>query len=130
MRKTGVHFLLPEGNGGEQPSATIVFSSGDVNRSVVVTQKQKDAILVTSNRIDVGAAGGQVTVEVKANVEFGISISEEAKSWIKPLETRALSTSLLSFAVDANDSLEKREGTITITGSAGQEIVKVYQEGD
>lgn len=114
----------------DQRSATIVFSSGDVNRSVVVTQKQKDAILVTSNRIDVGAAGGQVTVEVKANVEFGISISEEAKSWIKPLETRALSTSLLSFAVDANDSLEKREGTITITGSAGQEIVKVYQEGD
>ena len=69
-------------------------------------------------------------VEVKANVEYGFTISEDAKSWIKPLETRALSASLLSFDVAANDSVEKREGTITVTGSAGQEVVKVYQEGD
>ena len=111
-------------------SATINFVCGDVRRSIVVTQKQKDALLVSGNRFDIGQAGGKITLEVKSNVQFDYAVSENAKSWIKAVETKSLASSKLNFEVMANDTPEKREGEIVVTGSAGREVVKVYQEGD
>ena len=114
----------------DQRSASINFVCGDVERTLVVTQKQKDALLVTSNRVEVGQPGGGILVEVKANISFDYVISEGAKSWIKPVGTKGLVSSVLQFEVSANDSVEKREGEITVTGSAGKEVVKVYQAGE
>lgn len=114
----------------EQRSASINFVCGDVKRSIVLTQKQKEGLLVTSNRIDVGQSGGRITVEVKANISFDYAVSESAKSWITAVRTKGLTTTVLSFDVSANDKVEKREGEIMVTGSAGREVVKVYQEGE
>ncbi len=111
-------------------SASINFVCGDVKRTIVVTQKQKDALLLTSTRQDVGKEGGRITVEVKANVSFTHEIAESAKAWIKPVGTKGLTTSTLTFDVAANDSFSKREGEITFTSTAGTEVVKVYQECD
>ncbi len=111
-------------------SASVNFVCGDLKRTIVVTQKQKDALLLTSTRQDVGKEGGRMTVEVKANVSFNYEIAEQAKSWIKPVGTKGLSTSTLTFDVAANDSFSKREGEITFTSTAGTEVVKVYQECD
>lgn len=111
-------------------SASINFVCGDLKRTIVVTQKQKDALLLTSTRQDVGKEGGRMTVEVKANVSFNHEIAENTKSWIKPVGTKGLSTSTLTFDVAANDSFSKREGEITFTSTAGTEVVKVYQECD
>ena len=114
----------------DERSATVNFVCGDVRRSIVVTQKQKDAILVSGNRFDIGQAGGKITLEVKSNVQFDYAVSENAKSWIKAVETKGLTSSKLDFEVMANDAAEKREGEIVVTGSAGREVVKVYQEGN
>ena len=110
-------------------SASISFVCGDLRRTINVTQKQKDAILVTGNRFDLGPNGGSITVEVKANVAFEATVSEGAKSWITQKGTKALSTKVLTFEVAANDGMQKREGEITISSPAGTEVVKVYQEG-
>ena len=114
----------------EQRSATINFTCGDLRRSIVVTQKQKEAILVTSNRVDVGKEGGRISVEVKANVTFDYAVSENAKEWIRAVRAKSLTTTTLLFDVTANDGVEKREGEIVVSGSAGREVVKVYQEGE
>lgn len=113
----------------DQRSASILFTCGDAQRTIVVTQKQKDALLLTSKRQDVGKDGGRITVEVKANVDFKYEIAESAKSWLKPIGTKGLTSSFLLFEVSANEEVEKREGTITITSTLGSETVHVYQEG-
>ena len=127
--KATITVSVKENTDYDQRSASINFVCGDVQRTIVVTQKQKDALLVTSNRLDVDNKGGNITVEVKANVEFEYSISESAKSWITPVGTKGLKTSQLLFKVDTNEDLDKREGAITITSSVGQETVRVYQDG-
>lgn len=114
----------------DQRSASINFVCGEVKRSITVTQKQKDALLVGSNRFDVGQAGGKITLEVKSNVEFDYSVSDNAKTWIKAVSTKGLTSSKLGFEVLANETMEKREGEIVVKGSVGREVVKVYQEGD
>ena len=113
----------------DQRSASIIFVCGDAQRTIIVTQKQKDAILLSNYRVDVDKAGGRFPIEVKANVQYDYSISESAASWISLVETRALSTSVLTFSVLPNEEVEKREGSIVFNSSAGSEKVMVYQDG-
>ncbi len=128
--KVSITVSVKENAEYDDRSATINFVCGDVRRSIVVTQKQKDALLVSGNRFDIAQAGGKITLEVKSNVQFDYSVSENAKSWIKPVGTKGMTSSTLNFEVMANETPDKREGEIVVSGSAGRETVKVYQEGD
>lgn len=114
----------------DQRSASINFVCGDVQRTIVVTQKQKDAVLLSSSRQDVGVEGGQFTVEASANVPYTYEISKAAESWLSMVGVRSLSTKSWTFSVTANTSVNKREGEITFSSSAGKEVVKVYQDGE
>ena len=113
----------------DQRSASIIFNCDGLERTIVVTQKQKDALLLSSTRQDVGKDGGLVVIEVKANIAYSSSVDPSAESWIMQIPTKGLTTSTISFQVAANEEVEKREGAITISSSLGQETVKVYQEG-
>ena len=62
-------------------------------------------------------------------LNFAYTIDEEAKSWIKYIETRALKTSSLVFHVANNEEVKKRIGKIYIKGDQFNETVNVYQEG-
>ena len=112
----------------DERSASINFVCGDVVRTIIVTQKQKDALLVSGDRFDVGKEGGRIEIEISSNVSFRYEVSEDAINWIKPLETKGLTTSVVVFSVAANESLHKREGKITFSSSAGTEVVRVYQD--
>ena len=114
----------------DQRSASIIFQCDDVKRTIVVTQKQKEAILVSSSRLDVGVGGGQIMVEVKASTPYEYSIAESAKSWITPVRTKGMSETKLYFNVSENDSVDKRVGNIVFTGSTVREVVNVYQDGE
>ena len=110
-------------------SASIVLKAGTTEKTITVSQKQKDALTVTSDKFEVSAEGGEVTIEVKANIDFEYTISEKAKVWIASADSRALKTTTLVFNVSANEDTEKREGSITITSGSFKETVTVYQEG-
>ena len=51
-------------------SATIRLKAGSAMKAISVTQKQKDALTVTSSKFEVEANGGEVQIEVKANIDF------------------------------------------------------------
>ena len=109
-------------------AAVVQIVSGTAAKNINVTQKQKDAITVTTNRFEVGKEGGLVEIEAKANVKISYSIEDKAKDWISYVGTRAMSTSILSFKVEANTTSEKREATIILSNGALSEKVTVYQE--
>lgn len=112
----------------DERNATIVLQCGDDKKEIVVTQKQKDALTVTSSKYEVPSGGGNISVEVKANIEYEIEVKAD---WIKQVEnqdTRALTSSLLNFKVDFNDTESKREGEIIIKSGNLSETVMVYQE--
>ena len=111
-------------------TASIVVKSGTLSKTINVSQKQKDALTVTSSKFEVDAEGGEVVVEVKANIDFEYAIEESAKDWISYEGTRAIQTSTLVFKVTANDDTEKREGKITIKSGQFNEVVTIYQAGE
>lgn len=116
-------------NTGDDRTATVVVKSGTTQKTISVSQKQKDALTVTSTRFEVSADGGEIEIEVKANIDFEYTIDESAKDWVEYRTTRAMKTSTLVFAVKNNEYIEKREAKITIKNGELSEVVSIYQEG-
>ncbi len=92
-------------------SASIVIKAGTASKTINVSQKQKDALTVTASKFELGAEGGEVAIEVKANIDFDVEISE---GWITRVETRALITDTLTFVVAESVNPTDREAIIKI----------------
>lgn len=110
-------------------SASIVIKAGSASKTISVSQKQKDALTVTASKFEVEAEGGEVKIEVKANIDFEYAIDESAQEWIKYEGTRAIKTSTLTFSVAENDDTKKREAKIYITSGEFNEEITIYQDG-
>ena len=115
----------------DERNAAITLTSGGTRTTLTVTQKQRDALTVTSNKVELEATGGAFTIELQANVSVTYEIEESAKTWITPAsDTRALTTTTLHFQAAANEDLQPRQGIITLRGGNGlAEEVTVYQLG-
>lgn len=111
----------------DERNATVILKCGTATETVVVSQKQKDALTVTTSRFEVGAEGGEINVELKTNVSYALSISGR---WISPKVTtgsRAMTTRNLCFTIDPNETGDSREGQITFRSGGISETVRVYQ---
>lgn len=126
----GVHILTvtsEANNSYDERNATLIIKSGTVEERLTIVQKQKDALIVTSDKIEVDKDGGIVTVEVRHNISFDYTISEDCSDWISPVQTKGMETTILNFEIAANSSSEKRQGKIFLTSGELSETVTVYQ---
>ena len=124
-----VPIVIEPNTSPDERNATLTFICGDKTAKLVVTQKQQDALTVTSSKVEVDAQGGPINVEVKANIPFEYVIADKDKGWITPVETKSMQTTVLSFNVAQNENTQKREGTIMIKSGELSETVTVYQAG-
>ena len=115
----------------DERNASVTITSGSVKKTFTVTQKQKDALILTSNKVEVDAEGGDFSIELQANVEVAYEIEDGAQTWLAPVSrSRALASSALTFHAEANEESESRQGVIKLTGGNGlTEEVTVYQIG-
>ncbi len=113
----------------DERNATIVIKAGTAEKKITVTQKQKNALIVSSSKIEVAKEGGEIQIEVKANIDFDFIISETSADWIhhSKAATKGLTTRNLTFTIDANNDTEKREGEIIVRSGEGEETIHVYQ---
>ena len=55
-------------------NVTLTLKAQNLTKQIVVTQKQKDAITLTASRFELDRNGGEIQVEVKANVDYNVII--------------------------------------------------------
>ena len=110
-------------------TAILTIKSGKIKKAINVSQKQKDALTVTSSVFEVDAEGGDISITVKANIEFEYMISDECAGWISFTGTKAMTTHNLSFAIASNDETKSRQGKITIYSGSLQEEITIKQKG-
>ncbi len=111
-------------------SASVVIKAGTATQTIKVEQKQKDALTVTASSFEISADGREIKVATKANVSFTHTISTDAQSWIKAVQTKALKDSTLTFEIAANDNLANRSGQIYLASGDLKDTVNVYQAGE
>lgn len=127
--KAEIKVTVSENASFDGRSASIRITGDEETETVTVTQKQKDAITLSTDRFEIGSAGGTVSVKLKSNVTFSYQIAEGCESWIKMAETKAYSDYTCDFTVLENRDIQKREGSIVFTDGNLSETVKVFQEG-
>ena len=109
-------------------TGTVAISSGNVEKLISVTQKQKDVVTAASQLLIVKPQGDTLLVEVSHNVPLSSVVVEPgAEDWIKPIATRALSGTQLCFNISCNDGMSRRTGKIKVTGG-GQELELVVSQ--
>lgn len=113
----------------DERNAAIRLCSGSTQKVVTITQKQKDGLLLTSNKVELDATGGEFVVELKANVIVTAEIDEAARSWLTAIATRGLTSSMLRFTAAENEDLKPRQAVIILKGNDLTEKVTVYQTG-
>ena len=124
-----ISFTAGENPDTDERNATFTLVCGDVSTKITVSQKQKDALTVTSNKQEISAAGGSVDIEVKANVDYSVEIDPACKNWISRAETKSMLTTHVILEVAQNIDFEKREGKVTIKSGSLSEKISIYQEG-
>ena len=124
-----VKFTVDENTGYDDRSVSVTIKASSVSKTFTITQKGADALLVTTTKYEVAQEGGQIEIEVKANIDYQMEISEDAKSWITEASSRALTTYKHTLDIALNEDAEKREGEIIFKSGDKVETVKVYQAG-
>lgn len=126
-----VKFTVDEHTDYDDRSVSVTIKAGTASKTFTITQKCADALLITTDKYEVAQDGATIEVEVKANTDYQVAISETAKSWISEVQSksRALTTRKHSFTIAASEDTEKREGEITFKSGDKVETVKVYQAG-
>ena len=109
------HFLIKaESNtANDDRSATITVAAGSDTKTITVSQNSTEGLLITSSKnVNVGAAGGQVSVTLKANASYSQVISND---WISEVTSRANMVEYTrNYSVAANIS-NARTATISYT---------------
>ena len=109
------HFLIKaESNtANDDRSATITVAAGSDTKTITVSQNSTEGLLITSSKnVNVGAAGGQVAVTLKANAAYSQVISND---WVSEITSRANMVEYnRNYSVAANIS-NARTATISYT---------------
>ena len=121
-----VSVRVARNEGVDDRNAVLNLTAGDLTKSIVVTQKQKDAITLTTAKFEVDKNGGEIQVEVKANVSYEVVIPEQYQSWI---HKRTIRPDKCAFGIDKSEEYDKREGEIIFRSGELEEVLKVYQTG-
>lgn len=125
-----VKFTTTENIEPDDRSVAVTIKAGATSKTFTVTQKGKDALLVTTKKYELPKEGGEIEIEVKANVEYQMAISETAKGWITEATGRSLTTHKHILKIAPSEEGMKREGEIIFKSGDLIETVKVYQAGD
>lgn len=107
------------------------LSCGTIYKKITITQKGRNTLTLSTSKFEVPSEGGEIDIQVKANVDYEIDIPAEYKSWIHSTSTRtALTTTHNCFQIDKSEEYDKREAIIKVTSNLGVEDVHVYQVGE
>mgnify|MGYP002623354026 FL=1 len=116
-----------EGYDAREGKITFNNTESGIEASVTVTQMQKDAIIVSKPVYEIGANGGDISIEAATNVELNVSVSA---SWVNQINTKALETRTYDFSVEPNTGYDERECVITFSGGGTtSQTVTIRQDG-
>ena len=108
-------------------TATISIIAGAIQKTVTVTQKCKDTIIVEDNEHMLEAEESILELPLQSNVDVTVNIPTADQSWIKLTSVRSLTEKKLSFDIKANTTGKIRKSIITISGGNVTQEISIIQ---
>ena len=98
----------------EKREGYVIVSGDALEDTVRIYQAQTDLLILTQSVYRLQVEGGDITVELKTNVDYEITIPGDATSWISHVETRAIREDRLVFHIEANGNDKERTAKIVV----------------
>lgn len=113
----------------EDRNTNLTVKAGEKTQVLSVTQKGKDAILLSKDKYDIQQEGGTMEIEVKSNTPYiTATIPSMYRKWLSYASgTRAITTKKHYFTVAPNDSTNIRSGFIIFSGGSAKDTIYVHQ---
>ena len=92
----------------DERNASISIVCDKITKTIEVVQKQKDALLLSTDRIPVTSKEQSITISVRHNIEFSCDIAQEDKDWISIINSKSLTNDNIVFQVKENESVDSR----------------------
>lgn len=114
----------------EERNGAVTIACGGKTATFTVSQKQTDAMILSTDKVEIGSDATTIEIRLKSNVEVEYEIAGEDVGWIKPSQaSRSMTEKTLCFDISANGDTAGRIGHIGIKGAGKTEIVSIYQQG-
>ena len=113
-------------------SEILVFVSDGGQTALAAINCVKATIVISQEKYEVDAAGGNIDVTAQTNTEFQVSIPDDAKSWLSYVPTKSMATKAFNLSAAANDNAFRRNAVVSLTDDSGNVIRSfvVSQAGD
>lgn len=102
LATSNLHFTVDANEELEKREGYILIKGNTLTDTVYVFQSQKDQLILTEDSYYIPAEGKDITVELKTNIDYDITIPEEVKSWINQVTSRASRVDQLKFHIATN----------------------------
>jgi len=87
--------------------------------SPAVLPDEKEEMTFAPEAAQVPMEGGEVSITVRSNIEYGIEVEPDAQEWISVLSTKTMVESTIVLSVAKNTTYAARSGQVRITASNG-----------
>ena len=104
---------------------TIKQEGGSISSTISIKQSQKAGLIISTSEYKVSSEKQTLTVDVQSNVSFEV---KPGVDWVKYVETKALQDSKIILEIMENNSVDKREGLVTVSGNGITESFKIIQD--
>lgn len=105
-------------------SATVRFSCGDKYADIRVSQLSANVIMIFDYGFEFPAAGGDCEFEVFSAIPYEYVINDD---WIIEKEKKSWSNNKVQFTVLENNTIQKREGSVTFKNAISEASVHFSQ---
>ncbi|NCB98166.1 MAG: hypothetical protein EOM36_07395, partial [Bacteroidia bacterium] len=105
-------------------------TAGSLTQTIAVSQKQKDALILSKSLEAFPNSGGSSKIELRSNISYDVTIPATA-SWLTLTQTKAMSTYEYSLQVSQNTTLSSRSAKIIFKNkvSSLSDTLEVFQDG-
>ncbi len=112
----------------DERTAIITIKAGNVEKTFNISQKQKDAIVISDYYNSISSRGGEIKIKVTHNIDYTIDIDSD---WVNQVVSKSVVEDELTFSVDKHEAKENRIAKIVFTNSekGHSETVTIEQMG-
>ncbi len=109
----------------DERSASIVITSGDLKRTIAVTQQATPALIIGQAYYQFEPEGATLSVKLASNLDLDIVI-QPGCDWIVPAESKSVTERVHTFKVTRNESRSERKGWIVFKNEQQKEADTVH----
>ena len=114
IRQETVTLSISENNGDDRSAFIyLIDKNGEQLAKIQISQKGEEPCFNVKNgsTVEVESKGGTIDLNFETNIEYSVSIPEEAKNWISVVESRAIRQETVTLSISENVG-EARTATI------------------